>query len=78
MPNGLVTEDREFDLFFNEKIRRANVHYISAYEHMCNDDGCLTRVSDNVSDLTAVDWGHLTNSGSIFLIEKIKNQIFQF
>ena len=78
MPTGLESEDNEFDQFFNEKINSTNVKYISAFENMCNVDGCLTRVSDNVSALTSVDWGHLTNSGAIFLINKVKSQIFQF
>ena len=78
MSQGLVPLDKEFDLFFKEKIKRSSVEYISAYDIMCNTSGCLTRVGDNASDITAVDWGHLTNAGSIYLADKIKNKIFGF
>jgi hypothetical protein len=33
-------------------------------------------VSDNIENITAVDFGHLTNAGSIYLIGKIENKIF--
>jgi hypothetical protein len=36
----------------------------------------LTRTGNSASQLTAVDWGHLTNAGSVFLAGKIKNLIF--
>ena len=79
MPTGLESEDSDFDQFFNEKLRGTNnVKYISAFENMCNGNGCLTRVSDNVNALTAVDWGHLTSSGAIILVDKVKSLIFQF
>ena len=75
---GLDYADKEFDLFLSKNIKIENVKYISPYDYMCTVEGCLTRVTDNASDLTAVDWGHLTNAGSIFLAEKIKSLIFQF
>ena len=78
MNHGLVKKDRDFDLFLSQNLRRKNVVYISSYDSLCNADGCLTRVSDNVSDLTAIDWGHLTSAGSVYLVEKIKNLVFDF
>lgn len=78
MSYGLDYADKEFDLFLSKNIKIENVKYISPYDYMCTVEGCLTRVTDNASDLTAVDWGHLTNAGSIFLAEKIKSLIFQF
>ena len=52
------------------------VKYISALKEMCNEQGCLTRVGDDVKDLAAVDWGHLTPSASVYLIDKIKKDLF--
>jgi hypothetical protein len=53
------------------------VKYISALKEMCNEQGCLTRVGDDVKDLAAVDWGHLTPSASVYLIDKIKKDLFE-
>lgn len=44
------------------------IHYISVRNVFCNDDGCLTRIGQNQSELTAFDPGHLTVPGSIFLV----------
>jgi peptidoglycan/LPS O-acetylase OafA/YrhL len=48
---------------------------ISAWEALCEAEGCLTRVSDDASDLTASDHAHLTEKGSIFLVESIIDRV---
>jgi peptidoglycan/LPS O-acetylase OafA/YrhL len=48
---------------------------ISAWEALCEAEGCLTRVSDNAADLTASDRAHLTEKGSIFLVESIIDRV---
>lgn len=77
MSYGLNFEIKSWDKYLRDQLQIADVEYISAYEQLCNQDGCLTRVSNNISDLSAVDWGHLTKSGSIFLINKIEDLIFK-
>jgi len=49
--------------------------FISAWDVLCSPGGCLTRVSDNASDLTASDQAHLTEKGSIFLVEAIIDRV---
>ena len=49
--------------------------FISASDVMCNADGCLTRIGDQVGDLTTSDVIHLTEKGSIFLIEAIIDRV---
>jgi peptidoglycan/LPS O-acetylase OafA/YrhL len=62
-------EKLDFEL---EKLaREINIKYISAYREMCNSDGCLVRVGD---DLITKDYGHLTPEASRFLIKKIGSQ----
>jgi peptidoglycan/LPS O-acetylase OafA/YrhL len=53
------------------------VQYISAKEVLCNKDGCLARIGENNSKLTAFDAGHMTVEGSTYLIESIQLQIFE-
>jgi hypothetical protein len=49
--------------------------FISARDVLCKPEGCLTRISDNASDLTASDHAHLTEKGSIFLIQSLIDRV---
>jgi peptidoglycan/LPS O-acetylase OafA/YrhL len=69
------------NIFYGDKQLRAiadslSITYISPIEAMCNLDGCLTRVGDDPTDLTAIDYGHLSPKGSSFLIDTISNDLF--
>ncbi|MEE4694101.1 acyltransferase family protein [Pseudomonas alliivorans] len=74
---GLRPEPKEWDRYFAEHIPRLGVRYISAYQAMCNEDGCLTNVGPKNTDLTTVDTGHLTKSGSEFLVSRIGQIILE-
>jgi len=49
--------------------------FISAWEALCDAEGCLTRVSDKAADLTASDHAHLTEKGAIFLVDAIIDRV---
>jgi peptidoglycan/LPS O-acetylase OafA/YrhL len=49
--------------------------FISVWDALCNRDGCLTRIGDKASDLTASDAVHLTEKGSEFLVEAVIDRI---
>ena len=51
------------------------IDYISAYNVLCNSDGCLTRVGDGDGEIVAYDNNHLTPAGSIFLMGSIVKKI---
>jgi peptidoglycan/LPS O-acetylase OafA/YrhL len=77
MGYGLSSVERVWDNYLKTSLSFNNVTYISAYDALCNSEGCLTRASDNLTEITAIDWGHLTKYGSIYLIEKIQSSIFR-
>lgn len=52
------------------KLLKYSVQYISTKDIFCNSEGCLTRIGNTDYDLTAWDYGHLTKSGSIYLVSK--------
>jgi hypothetical protein len=54
----------------------AGVQYISAWHALCNPDGCLTRVGRTANDVVVSDIVHLTDAGSVFLIEAIAGDLF--
>jgi hypothetical protein len=57
------------------KVVPSGAEFISVWEVMCNADGCLTRIGDTASDISATDQVHLTEKGSIFLIQSVIDRI---
>ena len=48
------------------------VTYISLYDHLCNDQGCLVSVGDTLpDDLIDIDTGHFSESGSRYVMRTI-------
>lgn len=77
MKQGLVREDTEWDAHFKQHLRGPGLRYVSAQDALCNPQGCLTRLSDDVTDTTAIDWGHLSRNGSVYLANRIEDQVFR-
>ena len=50
--------------------------FISARDVLCNAEGCLTRLGDEASDITASDQVHLTEKGSVFLIQSVIDRVW--
>ena len=49
--------------------------FISTRDALCSAEGCLTRVGRSASDIIASDQVHLTEKGSVFLIESIIDRL---
>lgn len=77
MKNGLKPQIKAWDYFLNKNIPSLGASYISPYSAMCGDEGCLTRTSKGPKGITAVDWGHLTEAGSIYIVDKYRKEIFE-
>jgi len=54
-----------------EKLVPLGAEFISVWDTMCNADGCLARIGDTAKDISASDQVHLTEKGSVFLIQSI-------
>ena len=63
------------DAQMRSEMRKVGAEYISAWDVMCNADGCLTRLGERPEDVVASDQHHLTESGSTFIIQSIKDKI---
>ena len=61
-----------FDIDKKMKILSSNlnVKYQSPMSILCNEQGCLTRIDNSKNSITAWDESHLTEKGSIYLINK--------
>jgi len=58
-----------------DKVMPLGAEFISVWDVMCNADGCLTRIGDKASDISATDQVHLTEEGSVFLVQSIIDRI---
>jgi SGNH domain (fused to AT3 domains) len=60
-----------------DKLVPLGAEYISVWDAMCNAEGCLTRIGDAASDITASDQVHFTEKGSVFLVQSIIDQLLR-
>ncbi|MGE8319978.1 MAG: acyltransferase family protein [Comamonas sp.] len=77
MQQGLSVREQEWDAFFDSHLRKASTTYLSSQKIFCKSSGCLTSVDGSAQGLTAVDWGHLTKAGSLFLARHLAADIFR-
>jgi hypothetical protein len=75
--HGLSRAPRLWEAVFSHRVPRPRVTYLSALDVLCNASGCLTRTSDDITDITALDWGHLTRNGSRRLVEGLESRLFR-
>jgi peptidoglycan/LPS O-acetylase OafA/YrhL len=59
-----------------EKLAHSGAEFISAWDVMCNADGCLTRIGD-ARDISASDQIHLTEKASVFLIQSVIDKLLR-
>jgi peptidoglycan/LPS O-acetylase OafA/YrhL len=63
------------DARMGSELMEAGAEYISAWDVMCGEGGCLTRLGERPQDVVVSDQHHLTELGSKFLIAAIKDKI---
>lgn len=62
---------KPFDAFLAEQATHLDVDYVSVRALMCKDDGCLTRIGPNASEITTFDSGHLTYPAALFVAQHV-------
>jgi peptidoglycan/LPS O-acetylase OafA/YrhL len=60
-----------------QKLAPSAAEFISVWDVMCNADGCLTRIGDKAGDISASDQVHLTEKGSVFLVQSIIDKVLR-
>jgi hypothetical protein len=73
---GFDKETLEADRQIREITSSLGVPYISAYDTLCNENGCLVRLGNTARDIVQVDLTHFSAAGSWFFVSHIANQIF--
>jgi len=72
--SGAVTSNG-YDAKMRSALEPEGAEFISAWDVLCNADGCLTRIGEQAGDISASDQVHLTEKGSIFLVKSVIDQI---
>jgi peptidoglycan/LPS O-acetylase OafA/YrhL len=67
--------ERDIDNRLRAAMVPAGAEFVSARDALCNAEGCLARLGDRASDITASDQGHLTEKASEFLIASIMDKL---
>jgi len=70
-----VDAGRDIDRRMRAAMVPEGAKFISARDVLCNADGCLARLGAKASDLSASDQGHLTEEGSVFLVQSIIGRV---
>ncbi|MGR9461847.1 hypothetical protein [Rhizobium leguminosarum] len=74
LDSALNNDTRQVDKDLRKRAEMMKVEDFSAFDVLCNREGCLTRVGDGHDDLIAWDYGHLTLAGSIYLMNAIRDR----
>jgi hypothetical protein len=64
---------RPADVFLAQMAGSVGLAYVSMRNIMCDEDGCVTRIGPNGSQLMSFDTGHLTVPGSILMADRVLN-----
>jgi peptidoglycan/LPS O-acetylase OafA/YrhL len=76
IPERLNDADRDgSDIKLRASLEPLGAEFISVWDIMCDAQGCLTRIGDQARDITASDQVHLTEKGSVFLIQSVIDQV---
>jgi peptidoglycan/LPS O-acetylase OafA/YrhL len=66
-----------YDAVMRARLVPLGAEFISASDVFCNADGCLTRIGDSARDISVSDQVHLTEKGSVFLIQSIIDEVLR-
>ena len=76
VPNRLSgTVLTEMEVLLEQLSISRNIKYISLSKIMCNEDGCISRLGNNINDFMQIDSSHLSKAGSEFIMDIIKSEI---
>ncbi len=64
LSTSLLPMIQGIDAALREISKIENITYVSAFDSLCNSDGCLVRTNDDPTSFTTWDIGHLTTDGA--------------
>ena len=71
MTRGLVPETRATDAALKTALAAENATYVSAWDVLCNAEGCITRLGEEPQSISAYDYGHFTAAAAAFVAARL-------
>lgn len=74
LPDRLHPQPHDYaaaDDFLRLASQRSGVRFMSVYDALCDERGCLTHTTKSRNDLWTWDYGHLTSEGADFLLRHL-------
>jgi len=75
LASSLVQKNIALDHAVSLATKNTKAIYISSLDAMCSGSMCKIRTGPLKTDLTAIDYGHLSKAGSEYLVDQIANQL---
>jgi peptidoglycan/LPS O-acetylase OafA/YrhL len=72
---SLETDIRQMDLDMRKVAKENHILYYSAYDRLCNADGCLNRIPNTDNALTTLDEDHITPAAGRHIVEGLKRDV---
>lgn len=72
--NGFDENARVYDKRMSVLAKENHIRFFSPIDTLCNDSGCLISLSAKTPEPLAMDYGHLTDAGSDFLISSLMQE----
>jgi len=72
---GMSTAPQTVDPVVRALARRAHAVYVDPVHALCNDEGCLARLGNGISQITIWDSQHYTTAGSTFVARAFTKQL---
>lgn len=66
---------RQMDLDIRKVAEKNHVLYYSAYDRLCNADGCLNRIPNTDNALTTLDEDHITPAAGRYIVEGLNRDV---
>ena len=70
--DGLNLANAHVDGTLAALAREERIEFRAPEAILCNEEGCLVRLGDGDGDLTTWDQDHLTDAGSLFVVERLE------
>lgn len=71
-----LQQSYEADQFLESEAERLGVIFVSIKKTLCDDHGCMLSTGNSIRNVTSLDHGHLSNSGSEYVMQSFAKKIF--
>ncbi len=75
--DGLDPKLEQITAEMRKRAAQMDIEFVSGMQFFCNDDGCLTRISEDAQQPLSYDYGHLSTGAATYYVDKLAPFIFK-